>query len=94
MATSTFRFPLSASETQRQLPQFYIGADGKMMAVEVKGGSKFEAGVPKPLFETRLGANAGFDVSKDGRFLLPTRIEQTGPVSMNVVVNWTAGLKR
>jgi eukaryotic-like serine/threonine-protein kinase len=74
---------------------FFISADQKMMAVEVKGGSKFEAGVPKPLFDTRLGgAFPWFDVSKDGRFLLPTRIEQTGTLSMTVVVNWTAGLKK
>lgn len=74
---------------------FYIGADRKMMAVEVKGGSKFEAGVPKPLFERLPGSIATwFDVSKDGRFLLPTPIDQTGPLSMTVLVNWTAELKR
>ena len=74
---------------------FYIGADRKMMAVAVKGGSKFEAGVPKPLFDTRLGGTLPwFDVSKHGRFLIPTLKEQTGPVSLNVVVNWTAGLKK
>ena len=72
---------------------FYIGANRKMMAMEVKGGSNFEAGVPKPLFDTRF-AGRFFDVNKDGRFLLPTRIEQSGPVSVNVVLNWTAGLKK
>lgn len=72
---------------------FYIGADRKMMAIEVEGDSKFEAGVPKPLFDTRLGRQF-FDVSKDGRFLLPTPMEQSGPVSITVVVNWTAGLKK
>jgi len=29
------------------------------MAVDVKGGSKFEAGVPKALFETRLAGAGG-----------------------------------
>jgi Tol biopolymer transport system component len=73
---------------------FYIGADHKMMATEVKGGDSFKAGVPKPLFDTHLASSGRFDVSKDGRFLLPARVEQAGPLSLTVVVNWTAGLKR
>ena len=74
---------------------YFIGADGKMMAVEVKGGTKFEAGVPKPLFDMRFPADATwYDVSKDGRFLVPTQIEQAADVPMTVVVNWTAGLKK
>jgi dipeptidyl aminopeptidase/acylaminoacyl peptidase len=78
---------------------FFIGADANMMAVEVKSGagsgSKFEAGLPKALFLTRLdgGSNPGFDVSKDGRFLIPTRPEQSAAAPITVVVNWTAELK-
>jgi Tol biopolymer transport system component len=34
---------------------FFIGADQKLMAVEVKNSVKFEASAPKPLFDTRLG---------------------------------------
>ena len=74
---------------------FLIGADRKLMAVEVKGNSRFEAGKPKPLFETRLGGRVqAFDVSKDGLFLMPALIEPTGTESMTVVVNWAAGLKK
>jgi dipeptidyl aminopeptidase/acylaminoacyl peptidase len=81
------------SRDSREL--FFIGADQKMMAVEVKGGGKFEAGVPKPLFDTRLANdNASFDVGKDGRFLIPVPIEQAANVPMTVVVNWTAELKK
>ena len=29
---------------------FYIGSDQKLMAVEVIGGNKFEAGMPRPSF--------------------------------------------
>jgi Tol biopolymer transport system component len=72
---------------------FYIAADGKMMAVEVTTGPKFEAGVPKPLFDAHL-AGTGFDVSKDGRFLIPTAVEQSGTAPITVVINWTAGLKK
>jgi Tol biopolymer transport system component/predicted Ser/Thr protein kinase len=72
---------------------FFIGADQKMMAVEVKNGGKF--GVPRALFDTRLGGLPfAFDVSKDGRFLIPTLVEQAASVPMTVVVDWTAGLKK
>jgi hypothetical protein len=65
-----------------------------MMAVEVKGdGKKFDAGVPKPLFDVR--AQAQFDVSKDGRFLIHVPQDQAATnVPMTVVVNWQSGLKK
>jgi len=40
------------------------------------------------------GRGGWFDVSKDGRFLMPIPVENAAPVPMTVVVNWTAGLKR
>jgi Tol biopolymer transport system component len=73
---------------------YYIGLDWKLMAVEIKGGPKFERGTPKPLFTTRLPVNSWFDVSKDGRFLIPTEVEQRGSVPITVVVNWTEALKK
>jgi serine/threonine protein kinase len=74
---------------------YFIGADGKMMAVQIKGGTKFEAGVPKPLFDTRFPSYAAwYDVSKDGRFLIPAELEQASNAPLTVVVNWTAGLKK
>jgi Tol biopolymer transport system component len=51
---------------------FFLGADSKLMAVEIRSGAKFEAGAPKTLFHTRMPSiGMRFDVSKDGRFLLP-----------------------
>ncbi|HEV2201370.1 MAG TPA: protein kinase [Bryobacteraceae bacterium] len=75
---------------------YFVSPDGKMMAAEVKSGSKFEAGVPKPLFDVRLpgGPNPWFDVGKDGRFLIPIQAEQTANAPMTVVVNWQAELKK
>jgi eukaryotic-like serine/threonine-protein kinase len=74
---------------------FFISADNKMMAVDIKGtGADPEAGVPHALFDVRLGSNNRFDVAKDGRFLIPTLVEQTTSAPITVVVNWTAGLKR
>jgi hypothetical protein len=73
---------------------YFIGADRKLMAVEVKGsGKSFEAGVPKQLFE--VAAQDRFDVSKDGRFLIQVPVGQGATrVPLTVVINWQAGLKK
>ena len=48
------------------------------------------------LFNVRLsrGIDAWFDVTKDGRFLIPVQVEQTFNASITVVVNWQAELKK
>jgi len=61
--------------------------------VEVKSSAKFEAGVPKALFETRLGGRS-YDVSRDGRFLIPTLAEQAASAPMTVVVARGAECRR
>ena len=73
---------------------YFIGANQKLMAVDVKSGAKFEAGIPKPLFEVRINGDGWYDVSKDGRFLFPSQIEQAATAPLTVVINWTAGLKK
>jgi hypothetical protein len=74
---------------------YFVSADSKMMAVEIKPGAKFEAGVPKPLFDVRLaGNNPNFNVSADGRFLIATPVAESASVPMTVVLNWQAGLKK
>ena len=80
---------------------FYIAPNGTLMAVEVKTAPRFEAGVPKALFQSRIwGAGLTnfvfrYDVSADGqRFLINTQPEQTAAAPITVVVNWTAGLRK
>jgi Tol biopolymer transport system component len=77
---------------------FYHAPDGKLMAVEVKGGAAFEMGVPTALFAFRSGSFATiapFAASGDGqRFLLSTITDDSGGAAVTVVLNWTAGLKR
>jgi eukaryotic-like serine/threonine-protein kinase len=75
---------------------YFIGADGKLMAVQVASGSNFQAGTPKPLFAPNIGAsfNNWFDVSKDGHFLMPVQLEQAANTPMTVVINWTGALKK
>ena len=71
---------------------YFIDANRKLIAVEVKGsGKSFEAGVSKPLFE--VASPFFFDVSKDGRFLIQVPVEQ-GSANITVVTNWQAGLKK
>jgi hypothetical protein len=58
-----------------------------------------EAGQPKALFETGMSGgefsfNIHFDVTKDGRFLIPVEVKEAGPQPISVVLNWTAMLKR
>jgi len=36
----------------------------------------------------------GYDVGKDGRFLIPTQVEQSATAPITVVVNWNAALKK
>src|SRR5205823_136078 len=50
---------------------FYIGPDGTAMALEVKTGTAFEVGMPKPLFQVPSGV-LFWDVTPDGaQFLMP-----------------------
>ena len=78
---------------------FYIAADRKLMAVDVKPGATFEAGVPRPLFDTRVLTLTDFRnhyvVTADGqRFLICSTDEVTSAPPISVVLNWSAGLKR
>lgn len=74
---------------------FYIAADQKMMVVSVKAGAGFEHGTPAPLFETRTWTLPRYDVSLDGRrFLMVSPVGQDSSASMNVMVNWQAGLRK
>ena len=74
---------------------FFLGANGKMMAVDVRSGAgnKFDNGLAKPLFDLP-GDAFTFDVTRDGRFLIPVPVEQASGAPITVVVNWAAGLRR
>ncbi len=75
--------------------ELYFVNGPKLWAVEIKPGAQFQAGVPKPLFDVRVGtSNPSYDVSADGRFLFATPVESTATVPMTVVLNWQAALKK
>ncbi len=73
----------------------YQAPDGKLMSAAVNGrGSRFGVGAVQPLFDMR-GGSRGWDVSADGeRFLINTVADEAAPVSITLVVNWTAGLRK
>ena len=84
---------------------FYVAADGKLVAVEVKTTPRFEAGAPQPLLDLRAMpvANPGsvfrYDVAADGkRFLVitpPAGMENSGsPTPITVLLNWTSAVRK
>lgn len=98
VSTSGGRLPLWSRDGKEL---FFLGADRKLMVVEVKSGSMkdgagFEVSVPKALFDARLGDDVTlwYDVSNDGRFLLPVPPERSAGDSVTVMLNWPAALKK
>jgi Tol biopolymer transport system component len=78
---------------------FFQGADQSIMAVDVRAGATFSAGVPKLLFKTALtqGWYPGYRwaVSRDGqRFLVNTPAGGVPAGRFMVVTNWTRELRR
>jgi Tol biopolymer transport system component len=70
---------------------YYIGADNKIMAVDVRSGETFEAGIPKPLFSVRTKPGGWpYDASRDGRFLINETVHAEGVTPITVVFNWNA----
>ena len=80
--------------------RLYYRASTRIVEVDVKTGSEFQPGTPKPLAEGQMvGAgsysrNPSWTIARDGRFL--AMLTQTGNVSdaITVVLNWQAGLKK
>jgi Tol biopolymer transport system component len=77
---------------------YYLGLDGKLMAVPVKPGHTF--GTPAVLFQTPLtvGRNVTtprerrYDVAPDGRFLIAAPVAVVGGPVVVAVVNWASGI--
>lgn len=74
----------------------YQQLDGKLVSVAVKADSKFEAGVPQPLFDVtlaRVPRGDDYAVSNDGqRFLFISRGTDSVSLPITVVLNWSAGI--
>jgi hypothetical protein len=78
---------------------YYIGLDGKLMAVKVTTAPAFQAGVPRVLFQAppRIPSTVSvtqWGPSADGKrflFLVP---ETQDPAPFTVVLNWQSALKK
>jgi Tol biopolymer transport system component len=72
---------------------FFVGPGRKLMAVEVQAGADLKLGVLRTLFDLPPGTR-GWDVTADGqRFLVNVPVVASSSVPLNLVLNWTAGLK-
>jgi serine/threonine-protein kinase len=73
---------------------FYRERD-RIIAVDVRTGSSFSAGVPRPVFALQGRYHEDFDVTPDGqRFVMVQESENPPPTQINVALNWGEALKR
>ena len=79
---------------------FYVSTDDRLFASSVGGNDTFEAGSPRPLFETTLPPmlapfRTGYALSPDGqRFLLNRLHPNPEPSVITIVVNWAGDVAR
>ena len=76
---------------------FFLAPDNKLMAVSVNAKkSSLEIGNAHPLFETRVATTPGthYDVTRDGKRFLIELGGEGSSAPIQLVVNWTADLKR
>jgi hypothetical protein len=68
----------------------------ELLKADITIQPSFQSGKPVVLFEGRfrqVGGVAGYDVARDGRFLL-VKDEFDTPPTLNVVINWAAEVRR
>jgi Tol biopolymer transport system component/tRNA A-37 threonylcarbamoyl transferase component Bud32 len=80
---------------------FYLRPDRTLMAVAVKAEAGFQASLPVALFATRTqtvaigSSRAHYAVANDGqRFLVNSILDRANFAPIQVVLNWTAAVKR
>jgi len=80
---------------------YYLAPDATMMATPLTAGASFQAGSPFALFQThrRVAISSqdlfSYDISPDGqRFLIATKIENSGVAPLSVALNWTSNLEK
>ena len=69
------------------------------MVAAVKTTASFEYAAPLPLFDTRVppqwyAARNLYDVTRNGRFLFMSPVDDDRSMPYTVVVNWVAGLAK
>jgi len=80
---------------------FYMGPGGRVMALDVKTAPKFQALIPRQLFETQMylpeaGTRANdttnlmfrYDVTRDGKRFLVNNMVQAAPAVVSPPITW------
>ncbi len=74
---------------------YYLGPDGALMAAPVTTrGTALEPGTPVALFPTRIvggwdgGQSPQYDVTRDGRFLINTVLDDAAATPITLIMNW------
>ncbi len=75
---------------------FFLSADQRLMCAEIKTTPKFDASVPKPLFQSRVwgATNTAFRYAPSGdgrRFLMISQLQETASAPITAVLNWKPG---
>ncbi len=78
---------------------YYLGPDGALMAAPVTTrGTALEPGTPVALFPTRIVGGGGdnaqgpqYDVTRDGRFLINTVLDDAVATPITLIQNWRPG---
>lgn len=77
---------------------FYLADEGSVMSVEITPSQKFESGIPRKLFQTKIKYTDDgmcYAATPDGqRFLINTFVENNNPAPMTIVLNWAQGLNK
>jgi Tol biopolymer transport system component len=77
---------------------FYLSPERKLMAVDIDTSSVLTAGLPQPLFQTKVHMAdylVSYAVAANGQqFLLNTPAEEMESSPITVIVNWKPGDKR
>ncbi len=79
------------------LELFYVTEDRKLYAVDMHGGTRFEYGTPHFLFDLRanvINTHRSSAPARDGRRFPGNMLLETTESPINVVVNWTAELRK
>ncbi|HEY1249539.1 MAG TPA: protein kinase [Thermoanaerobaculia bacterium] len=75
---------------------YYRSPDQKLMAVEIRGGADFQAGVPQALFPIRIrpgNPRNKYAPSSDGqRFIVAAPLGRDAMSPTTIVLNWPAGM--
>ena len=82
---------------RRDGKELFFLSQGKLMAAEVKANStSLDVSNSQLLFDPHsgFGGFAHYDVTRDGKRFIVATVGEGGSAPMNLVVNWTADLKR